>query len=159
MRRRESRIGGRKPARVIAGAALAGALLAGGAAAAQEAGIEDFAQWREGVRSEALDLGISATIFDMAFAGIEPIPRIIELDRTQPEVTITFAQYLERVVPESRVAMGREAARRSQRAAGADRPQVRCPAALHRRPLGHRDELRPLSRRVSRNRRARDARP
>ena len=40
--------------------------------------------------------------------GIEPIPRVIELDRSQPEVTITFAQYIERVVPESRVAKGRE---------------------------------------------------
>ena len=97
-----------KIARVSAGIALAGALLAGGSAVAQEADAESFAQWREGVRSEALGLGISAEIFDRAFAGVEPIPRIIELDSTQPEVTITFDQYLERVVPESRVAQGRE---------------------------------------------------
>ena len=111
MGRSESRKGLR-PWRVAAGAALAGTLLAGsllgGAAMAQENGTESFAQWRDGVRSEALGLGISAATFDSAFAGIEPIPRIIELDRTQPEVTITFADYLERVVPESRVAKGRE---------------------------------------------------
>ena len=107
MGQHESRIRS-KIARIIAGIALAGALLAGGGALAQEAGAESFAQWREGVRSEALDLGISAEIFDRAFAGVEPIPRIIELDRSQPEVTITFDQYLERVVPESRVAQGRE---------------------------------------------------
>ena len=106
MKRRESRIGLR-PARMAAGAVLLGALLAGGAMA-QDEGVESFAEWREGVRSEALSLGISAATFDAAFSGIEPIPRVIELDRSQPEVTITFAQYLERVVPESRVELGRK---------------------------------------------------
>ena len=106
MRRRESRFG-LKPARMAAGAVLVGALLAGGAMA-QDDGAESFAEWREGVRSEALSLGISASIFDTAFSGIEPIPRVIELDRSQPEVTITFDQYLERVVPDSRVKQGRE---------------------------------------------------
>ena len=107
MGQHESRIRS-KIARLTAGIALAAALLAGGGALAQETDAESFAQWREGVRSEALGLGISADIFDRAFAGVEPIPRIIELDRSQPEVTITFDQYLERVVPESRVAQGRE---------------------------------------------------
>ena len=107
MRRPESR-NGLRPAHMAAGAALAGALLAGVGAMAQETGAESFAQWREGVRSEALGLGISADTFDRAFAGIEPIPRIIELDRSQPETTITFTEYLERVVPASRVAKGRE---------------------------------------------------
>ncbi len=106
MRRRESRIGV-KPACMAASAALFGALLMGGAMA-QEEGAESFAEWREGVRSEALDLGISAAIFDAAFADVEPIPRVIELDRSQPEVTLTFDQYVERVVPESRVEKGRK---------------------------------------------------
>ncbi len=92
---------------MVASAALIGVLLAGGAMA-QEEGAENFAEWREGVRSEALSQGISAATFDAAFAGIEPIPRVIELDRSQPEVTLTFAEYLERVVPESRVVQGRE---------------------------------------------------
>ena len=92
---------------MAAGAVIVGALLAGGAMA-QEDGAESFAEWREGVRSEALGLGISAATFDAAFSGIEQIPRVIELDRSQPEVTITFDQYLERVVPDSRVNQGRE---------------------------------------------------
>ncbi len=92
---------------MAAGAVLLGVLLAGGAMA-QDEEAESFAEWREGVRSEALSLGISAATFDAAFSGIEPIPRVIELDRSQPEVTITFAQYLERVVPESRVELGRK---------------------------------------------------
>ena len=106
MRRRETRIG-MKPACMAASAALFGALLMGGAMA-QEDGAESFAEWREGVRSEALGLGISAAIFDAAFVDVEPIPRVIELDRSQPEVTLTFDQYVERVVPESRVAKGRK---------------------------------------------------
>ena len=106
MKRRTSRIG-MKPARMAAIVALAGALMAG-SAVAQEEGAESFTQWREGVRKEALSLGISAATFEAAFADVEPIPRIIELDRSQPEVTLSFAQYVERVVPESRVAKGRE---------------------------------------------------
>ena len=106
MKRRESR-NGVKPAGMTATAALIGALLTG-SAMAQEDGAESFAEWREGVRSEALDLGISTTIFDTAFADVEPIPRVIELDRSQPEVTLTFDQYVERVVPESRVEKGRK---------------------------------------------------
>ena len=106
MRRRESRIGV-KPACMAASAALFGALLMGGAMA-QEDGAESFAEWRKSVRSEALEIGISAAIFDAAFADVEPIPRVIELDRSQPEVTLTFDQYVERVVPESRVAKGRK---------------------------------------------------
>ena len=102
----ESRIGA-NPARMAATLALASVLVAG-TAVAQEDGAESFEEWREGVRSEALVLGISPATFDTAFAEVEPIPRVIELDRSQPEVTLTFAQYLERVVPESRVAKGRE---------------------------------------------------
>ena len=106
MKRREPRIGV-KPACMAASAVLLGALLMGGAMA-QEEGAESFAEWREGVRSEALGLGISTMIFDAAFADVEPIPRVIELDRSQPEVTLTFDQYVERVVPESRVVKGRK---------------------------------------------------
>ena len=105
MKRRESRLGV-KPACMAASAVLFGALLTGGAMAQVE-GAESFAEWREGVRSEALEQGISAAIFDAAFADVEPIPRVIELDRSQPEVTLTFDQYVERVVPESRVEKGR----------------------------------------------------
>ena len=106
MKRRKSRIGV-KPASMAAGAALVGALLTG-SAMAQEEGAESFAEWREGVRSEALELGISAATFDTAFVDVEPIPRVIELDRSQPEVTLTFDQYVERVVPDSRVEKGRK---------------------------------------------------
>lgn len=66
-----------------------------------------FDRWLEELRAEALERGISAQTLDAALTGIEPIPRVIELDRRQPEFTLTFQQYQERVVPQSRVQMGR----------------------------------------------------
>ena len=68
----------------------------------------DFAAWLKELRAEAVRKGISQATLDAALSGIEPIPRIIELDRKQPEFTLTFAQYLQRVVPASRVAKGRQ---------------------------------------------------
>lgn len=68
----------------------------------------DFGQWLQELREEALGLGISAATLDAALTGIEPIPRVIELDRRQPELTWTLDQYLNRIVSEERVARGRE---------------------------------------------------
>jgi membrane-bound lytic murein transglycosylase B len=74
-------------------------LLSIGAAAAPAYAAEmDFAQWLDGVRQEALTSGISAPTVDVALAGLEPIPRVIELDRRQPETTQTYEQYLHHVV-------------------------------------------------------------
>lgn len=62
----------------------------------------DYKTWLEGLRKEALAAGISATTLDQALNSAQLIPRVIELDRKQPEFTLSFAQYLERVVPQSR---------------------------------------------------------
>ena len=89
------------------GALILSAGLALSTAQAQET-VVDFDVWLDGVRSEAVGRGISERIIAAALTGIAPIPRIIELDRAQPEFTLTFEQYLERVVPEARVAKGRQ---------------------------------------------------
>ena len=68
---------------------------------------KDLAIWLKDLRVEALAKGIRAETFDRAFTGFKPIPRIIELDRRQPEFTMTFPKYLSRVVPKSRVLRGR----------------------------------------------------
>jgi len=68
---------------------------------------EGFAAWLQGLRMEASEKGIRDDILDAALNGIEPIPRVIELDRKQPEFTLTFQQYMDRVVPDSRVKKGR----------------------------------------------------
>jgi len=66
-----------------------------------------FIEWLDGVRTEARASGISETILDQSLTGVEPIPRIIELDRNQPESTITFTQYIDRIVNATRVKKGR----------------------------------------------------
>ena len=67
----------------------------------------DFASWLQGLRSDALASGVRATTLDAALANVQPIPRIIELDRKQPEFTATFDQYLSRTVGEARIAEGK----------------------------------------------------
>ncbi len=84
-------------------AALAAALLLAAPAAAGT----PFEQWLRELRRDALEEGVSAATVDAALAGVSPIPRVIELDRRQPEFTLTFQEYLERVVPERRVRQGR----------------------------------------------------
>ena len=63
-----------------------------------------FAEWLDGVRAEALTRGIRQEIVDEAFADItEPLPAVIERDRTQPETVLTLEDYLSRVVTERRI--------------------------------------------------------
>ncbi len=64
--------------------------------------------WLQALRAEALERGVDADILTQALDGIEPIERVIELDRRQPEFTLTFNQYVERVAPASRIAKGRQ---------------------------------------------------
>ena len=60
----------------------------------------DFDAWLTEFSSEASAKGISASTIKNALAGIKPIPRIVELDRRQPEFTLTFSDYMNRVVTE-----------------------------------------------------------
>jgi len=67
-----------------------------------------FTAWLKELRAEAVHKGISEATLDAALSNIKRIPHVIELDRKQPEFTLTFAQYLQRVVPRSRVKKGRK---------------------------------------------------
>ncbi len=62
-----------------------------------------FDQWLAAFRAEAKATGISEPTLNAALTGVQPVARIIELDRSQPEGRLTAAQYLERVVPTSRI--------------------------------------------------------
>ncbi|MAE43571.1 MAG: lytic transglycosylase [Magnetovibrio sp.] len=66
-----------------------------------------FARWLEDLRQDALRHGVSTATLDSALSGIKPIARVIELDRKQPEFTLTFRQYQERVVPKARIEKGK----------------------------------------------------
>jgi membrane-bound lytic murein transglycosylase B len=93
--------------RSAAAVAAVAAVAALTASAAPAAAAEDFAVWLQGLRAEAAEQGVRAEILDAALSGIKPIPRVIELDRKQPEFTLTFQQYMDRVVPASRIKKGR----------------------------------------------------
>lgn len=83
--------------------AICGVLILGGAfAISQPVSAEDFSQWRSALRAEALSEGISAEIFDEAMQGVAPIERVIELDRSQPEFTMTLEKYLRLVISDKR---------------------------------------------------------
>ncbi|MFM2042180.1 MAG: putative rane-bound lytic murein transglycosylase [Pseudomonadota bacterium] len=83
--------------------AAVGLLLFLTGAGASRAADTPFDAWMTDFRREAMAQGISPRILDAALTGVQPIPRIVELDRRQPERTITFAQYVERTVPRARV--------------------------------------------------------
>jgi membrane-bound lytic murein transglycosylase B len=68
-----------------------------------------FNQWLAGAKSEAKARGVRPEIVDQAFAGFNgPIDRIIRLDQKQPEGTITWPTYRERVITDARIREGRE---------------------------------------------------
>jgi membrane-bound lytic murein transglycosylase B len=73
-----------------------------------------FPVWLEGVRQEALAQGISPETLASALDGLEPIERVIELDRRQVEGRITFQEYRKRVLSEERVGRGRALLREHQ---------------------------------------------
>jgi membrane-bound lytic murein transglycosylase B len=68
----------------------------------------DFDSWLTQFKAHAAEKGISAGTINTALDGVQPIARIIELDRKQPEGTITFAQYRKNIVNPVRIKKGRE---------------------------------------------------
>ncbi len=62
-----------------------------------------FDQWLKDLRKEAKSLGISDRILDAALGDAAPIKRVIELDRHQPEFTMTFDEYLGKIASSTRV--------------------------------------------------------
>ena len=92
-------------ARLPRRAALAGAALLPLVAA--RANTVDFPTWLRGLRGEALQKGISARHFDAAMQGLAPQPKILELDRRQPEVVQSLEQYLATRLTPTKIDNGR----------------------------------------------------
>ena len=68
-----------------------------------------FAEWLAGVRAEALSRGIRQDVVDQALNQIdEPLPVVIERDRTQAENVLSLEQYLRRRLTPKMVTRGRE---------------------------------------------------
>ena len=92
----------------------AGVMFASLWAAPAQAQTETFPVWLEGVRQEALAKGISPETLASALDGLEPIERVIELDRRQVEGRITYQEYRKRVLSPERIERGRELLREHQ---------------------------------------------
>lgn len=68
----------------------------------------DFSTWLKNFRVEAAQIGISQNTLNAALTNVTAIPKVIELDRKQPEHKITFAKYKSNVVNQQRINQGRE---------------------------------------------------
>ena len=68
----------------------------------------DFEAWLAELRREASAEGISHATLDAALNGIQPIERVIELDRRQPEFTQTFWNYLDARITPQRIKQGKK---------------------------------------------------
>ena len=75
------------------------ALLVASVASASE---QSFDQWLVELRQEAKGRGISDRVLDAALGNAAPIKRVIELDRRQPEFTMTFEEYLGKIASPTR---------------------------------------------------------
>ncbi len=81
-------------------------LLAPGAQA--QAREKEFATWLEKLRVEARSAGISQETLEAALAEIKgPLPRVIDLDRKQPEAIQSLEDYVATRVSEKRIVHGR----------------------------------------------------
>ena len=69
---------------------------------------QDFAAWVAAFRQEAASAGIDEVTLAAAFDRVSFQPRIIELDRSQPEFSKRVWRYLDTAVSEQRVRQGRE---------------------------------------------------
>ena len=72
------------------------------------ASADGFATFVASVKADARRAGIRPVTLDRAFAGVHMNPKVIELDRHQPEFTLTWQQYRDRIVSDARIARGRE---------------------------------------------------
>src|SRR2546427_12445045 len=69
------------------------------AASWQEPPRPSFPDWLNGVRAEALSRGIRQEVLDEALGGIdEPLPVVLERDRSQAELVLPLEQYIARRV-------------------------------------------------------------
>src|SRR5207249_1846009 len=69
-----------------------------------------FADWLADVRKEALSRGIQPDIVEAALSNIEePLPVVLERDRTQAEIVLPLETYLRRRLTARFITAGREA--------------------------------------------------
>lgn len=85
-------------------------LMLSGTACAREINepLQPFSEWLKEFMEDARSEGISQETLDEAFDGTEPIERVLELDRKQPESRLTLQQYLSNAVSDKRIREGKQ---------------------------------------------------
>ena len=87
---------------------VAGSAAVGSSSARAQASVQNYSGFLASVRAQALAQGLSPSIVSQALSlTTQPNASVLKLDRHQPEFTLTWAQYRDRVLPESRFAKGR----------------------------------------------------
>jgi membrane-bound lytic murein transglycosylase B len=75
----------------------------------QDAARPSFSEWLTGVRTDALARGIKPEIVDEALGGLEePLPVVLERDRSQAETVLSLETYLSRALTPKAIRAGRE---------------------------------------------------
>ena len=92
---------------LIAGVAAAGFLAHAGRARASSPSA--YASFLAGIRTQATMLGVRPSILDRALALDRPNARVLQLDRHQPEFTLGWGAYRQRVLTEKRLGAARAA--------------------------------------------------
>src|SRR5436190_15014012 len=85
---------------LLAAAPLLALPLGGGRAIGAES---DFSSFLAGLRRDALAQGVRPGTVDLAFRYIQFLPRVIELDQHQPDHTLSFAEFITKVVNPQRI--------------------------------------------------------
>jgi membrane-bound lytic murein transglycosylase B len=71
-----------------------------------------FPAFLNGLRAEAFAAGIGAATVRAALGDLRPNPKVLELDRHQPEFNLTWSQFRAKVLPDTRLQAAHEAVRR-----------------------------------------------
>lgn len=66
-----------------------------------------FADWLAQLKTEAREVGISSRTVELTFKHAQLLPRVVQLDRSQPEFISTFLSYISRRVNPTTVEKGR----------------------------------------------------
>lgn len=80
--------------------------------------LPSFDAWLTALRAEAAQRGFTPDTIEATLGQASLIPRVIELDHQQPEVTLTFDQYLSRAVSDGRVQKARQQLAENRRLLG-----------------------------------------
>ena len=75
---------------------------------------DSFPGFVASLRAEARRAGVSELTLDRALAGLRPNTKVLELDRHQPEFTLTWDRYRATRLSDQRIANGRDAFRQSR---------------------------------------------